>query len=252
VIFLADPDAQGRKRETPRIKHTFMAYFRMHEDMYMQNWEASTLIDLSLSGCFFFSSFPYQQGDVLDIKLQLPNSTKALTLVADVKRIQTRSANASLVGVGAQFRALDDDTKRVLEEAIAFILDGQAQTGSGGEENKRIAPRVNRNFITRFRPQTTDETQPWQFAALHNISSTGCLLSTDDPFNPGALLDIRIEFPGLESPMTFTGEVKRCLGRSGPRPSPYSVGVEFKTFEESKKEVFLQRLEFFVQKDSSR
>ena len=42
------PSSGADNPQGPNSIQTFMVYFRMHADMYMQNWEASTLIDLNI------------------------------------------------------------------------------------------------------------------------------------------------------------------------------------------------------------
>lgn len=241
------PPSDAHQPQEPHITHTFMVYFRMHEDMYMQNWEASTLVDLTTNGCFFFSTFPYQENDTIDIRLQLPGQEKPIFLIASVQRIEKKNDHPGMVGVTVQFRDPEDTLQRtILKEAVKSFLAAHPSAAQTPEITKRIAPRINRSFITRFRAHTPDAAESWQTATLQNISATGCLFSCQQYYAPDALLDILIEFPGIDGPIAFIATVKRCQGKTLLNTVVYSIGVEFREIDQVKKDMFLQRLSFLV------
>ena len=116
-------------------------------------------------------------------------------------------------------------------------------------QERRLWPRISWNFIIKFRQQKKPEAN-WEVSLIQNISKGGCYCFGRIPLELGEILDIEIQFPTLEDPMKFVGEVKRCERSRDKNLAIHGIGIQFTEMDEGKRDTFYQTLDFFLKKQS--
>ncbi|MDD5006169.1 MAG: PilZ domain-containing protein [Candidatus Omnitrophica bacterium] len=119
------------------------------------------------------------------------------------------------------------------------------------DESKWISlrrhPRISWGFIVKFRPQDKTSAE-WEASTIKDISEGGCFFYSSTKYQPGQILEIRVQFPSLTEPMQFTGEVKRCESSVEKKSNIYGIAVCFLGMDEQKKKEFTRTITFFLSK----
>ena len=116
---------------------------------------------------------------------------------------------------------------------------------------RRKHPRISWNFVTKFRPKGQEDAH-WEVPILENISEGGCFFYSSSPHAVGDMLEIEIQFPMLQEPMKFIGEVKRYKTDVHASQTRYGIGVQFLEMDEEKKKKFVETINFFLKKSAKR
>lgn len=113
------------------------------------------------------------------------------------------------------------------------------------QDDRRISPRISRNFIIKHRPHTSEDL-PWDICFVRNISLKGCYCSSDKPYEEGQILDIQIQLPAFKEPLQLGGEVKRCDFDKNKPAAICFIAVEFIQMDEQQKHILSETVAFFL------
>jgi hypothetical protein len=113
--------------------------------------------------------------------------------------------------------------------------------------NLRHHPRISWHFVVKFRLKDGQE-KNWQVSTVKDISEGGCFFYSNVAYQIGQVLEIRVQFPSIEVPMFFTGEVRRCELENVGQLSLYGVGVCFLGMDEEKRKYFIETITYFLKK----
>lgn len=117
------------KRLHPRIAWSFMVRFRRQKSEEQQGWVVSVINNISLGGCRFNSSIPFNPGEVLEIEVTLPLLTSPMKFIAEVKRcIPSDDVKVKIYDIGVQFMDMDQDKKDKFVETVTFFLKKHSKT----------------------------------------------------------------------------------------------------------------------------
>jgi hypothetical protein len=114
-------------------------------------------------------------------------------------------------------------------------------------EEKRQHPRVQWNFIMRFRIKDLDDIK-WEISNIEDISVGGCLFYSPLAFQLGQILDIQVQLPRVQEFMSFRGEVKRIRTQKVGAFEKHAIAISFSYLEEAHKQKFVDTIDFFVKK----
>ena len=113
-----DKDINWQERRAhPRIAWHFVVRFKSHQS---SRWDFSTLKDLSLGGCYFISSKPFELGEILDLEIKIPSLNTSLGFTAEVRRCQGEKMGVNAIGVS--FIQVDESQKKALQQTVDFFL----------------------------------------------------------------------------------------------------------------------------------
>ncbi|MFA5119294.1 MAG: PilZ domain-containing protein [Candidatus Omnitrophota bacterium] len=119
--------------------------------------------------------------------------------------------------------------------------------------DKRINPRITRNFVIRYRLSRTEQGTSWATSVIKNISQGGCCFATSAPFVIGQALELEVQLPSLTAPIKFFGEVKRCqYMESAQGITGYMVALRFQEIDPDQKKILIDTVDFFFRKQQSR
>jgi hypothetical protein len=112
------------RRAFPRISRRFIIRFRPKGQPEVLNWQVSVVKNISVGGCYFFSSVPYRVGQVLELGVQLPFSKEPIQLDGEVKRCEELSSakDWSTYGIAVQFLNLSPKEKEILDSTVKYFL----------------------------------------------------------------------------------------------------------------------------------
>lgn len=113
-----------KKRQHPRISWSFMIRYRLR-DQVSAVWNVSTVKNISLGGCCFFSDTAYKPGDILDIEVQFPMIMEAMKFIGEVKRCDERIEHKSSYGIGIQFKDMDATKQNQFLDTLGFFMNRQ-------------------------------------------------------------------------------------------------------------------------------
>ena len=92
----------------------------------------------------------------------------------------------------------------------------------------RRDPRVERRLMVRFRAATGSATS-WMMAPLRDLSSSGARFLSDQPFDPGAVLELQLVLPA--SPQAVPMQARVAWSKPGPL-NLVELGVLFEEVDE--------------------
>ncbi len=119
--------------------------------------------------------------------------------------------------------------------------------------DKRINPRIARNFVIRYRLSRTEQAANWSTSVIKNISQGGCCFPTGVPFVIGQVLELEVQLPALNAPIKFSGEVKRCQYTEAVHGiTAYMVALRFQEIDPGQKKILIDTVDFFVRKQHDR
>lgn len=72
------------------------------------------------------------------------------------------------------------------------------------------------------------------------------------PNETGRILDLDVRLPRLIEAMKFTGEVRRCEHNEEDRVNIYGIAVQFTNMDETKKDIFIKTITFFLKKQAAK
>jgi hypothetical protein len=111
------------RREFPRIIWHFVLRAKPHAQQEAGRWEVSAVQNISRGGCSFFSNFPYQPGDQLDIGIQFPSCPDLIRFVGEVRHCHPRVAGiASTYYLGVKFVEIDEAKRELFYQSLDFFL----------------------------------------------------------------------------------------------------------------------------------
>ena len=113
------------RRAYPRVKWRFVVKFRgiSSED---QNWEFSTLNNISLGGCSFSSSRVFKTGEVLELQIKFPVSRDFLAFRGEVKRCEEIKGECGY-RIAVSFLEVEEEKKELLSMTVEIARrKGQA------------------------------------------------------------------------------------------------------------------------------
>lgn len=116
------------KRIHPRIAWSFMVKFKAHKSESPDSWEVSTIKNISLGGCYFYSSVSYEIGEFLDIEVRFPAIIEPMKFIGEVKRCErSEDPKVNKYGIGIQFQGMDEEKKNSFIKTIGFFLQKQSK-----------------------------------------------------------------------------------------------------------------------------
>jgi len=116
----------NEKRQSPRIARNFIVKHRLHHDGNSIDWDACFIKNISLKGCYYSSSRPYNVGELLDLQIRLPTLPEPVLLFGKVKRCSCEVGKpVNLYGIAVEFTNLDEEQKKCLAETVSFFLPKQ-------------------------------------------------------------------------------------------------------------------------------
>ncbi|MFA6217589.1 MAG: PilZ domain-containing protein [Candidatus Omnitrophota bacterium] len=122
-----------------------------------------------------------------------------------------------------------------------------------GSSDKRVNPRITRNFVIRFRQSRTEHAANWETSVIKNISQGGCCFATSVSYLIGQVLELEVQLPSMNVPIKFLGEVRRCQYMEVVRDiTAYMVAVRFQEIDPAQKKILVDTVDFFVQKQKNR
>ena len=124
----------ARKRIHPRIAWSFMVRFRPHSEVPVRGgWYIAVIKNISVGGCYFYSSVPYESGQILDLEVQLPRLVDTMKFLGEVKRCErNEEEKVNIYGVAVQFTDMDQAKKEIFIKTITFFLKKQAYKPTKG------------------------------------------------------------------------------------------------------------------------
>lgn len=112
------------RRAFPRIPRRFIIRFRPKGQPEVLNWQVSVVKNISVGGCYFFSSVPYRVGQVLELGVQLPFSKEPIQPDGEVKRCEALSSSKdwNTYGIAVQFLNLSPKEREILDSTVKYFL----------------------------------------------------------------------------------------------------------------------------------
>ncbi|MFH0828242.1 MAG: PilZ domain-containing protein, partial [Candidatus Omnitrophota bacterium] len=97
----------NNKRVHPRIAWSFIVRFKACKSESRYSWEVATIKDISLGGCYFYSNFPYEKGELLDLEVRFPAIIEPMKFIGEVKRCErSEDPKVNKYGIGIQFQGM--------------------------------------------------------------------------------------------------------------------------------------------------
>lgn len=113
----------AEKRQKPRVMRGFVVKFRTQSTEGFSNWQVSTLQNISLGGCCFYSSAPYKIGEALEVLIQLPNLKDPMRFSGVIRRCEIgKGPQASQHLIGVEFTEMDGTKKTIFIQTLEFFL----------------------------------------------------------------------------------------------------------------------------------
>jgi len=119
----------AERRRHPRVSRSYTMRVK-ERDAQDPLWELPMMRNISVGGCYFHSTVNYQEGQCLEIEIQLPVLREPLRCTGLVRRIEPRREGMmDYVGVGLEFMDMQEDVKQKLKEVVDFTLARQQKEG---------------------------------------------------------------------------------------------------------------------------
>lgn len=118
-------------------------------------------------------------------------------------------------------------------------------------KEKRLFIRLTVYHLTKYKPLSgTRQISTPVLASLKNISAGGACLRTQEYLPISSLLELRINFPTFEHPLSCLAKVV-WIKKIG-RPGHYELGVQFQDLDVATRKAIDEGIKFVKQKLSQR
>ncbi len=116
------------KRKYKRIKRyersekPYMARFKIRSDkaqeMEAYDWNSVSLMNISAGGAAFFYNKDLEIDTLLDLKIDVSESTPTINCVGKIIRIDTHQSTSMLFGIAIKFTEIGEQAKAMIECAL--------------------------------------------------------------------------------------------------------------------------------------
>ena len=108
------------RRRFPRVGHPFLVRYRATTgDM---SWRLAPLRNLSADGVCFRGEHAFQMGEEFDLELILPTVTQPIRARARIVWLKLVNQPLNLREYGAQWSAIDAESRRLIGETVTSFL----------------------------------------------------------------------------------------------------------------------------------
>lgn len=184
-------------------------------------YELIQVNDISTGGMLFHSACSYEKNARLDISIKVPALTESICVPAQVVRCDDLVDGYQLGYVTAvRFVNVTFGIKSALEHTVNFFLGKKpAEKVMVGKKSPKLISkkrpmngRAKRAAIGLFfRYRHVNSTQIPALGYSINMSASGLLCQTENPYPVNEIVELEFKFPLLDNPVRFNARVARCV-----------------------------------------
>ena len=114
---------KDEKRGRERVAHHYILRARqITPTTHPDDWELSTVRNISKVGILFYSSHRYEAGAELEIRIKNPLFPKESTCWGSVIRCVPLKKMDNTYGVAVEIKRIEEETRQALNETIEFFI----------------------------------------------------------------------------------------------------------------------------------
>jgi hypothetical protein len=118
------------RRKLKRIEKPYRVRFKIRSDeaqeMGADDWDSVTLHDLSAGSAVFFYNKDLEIGTLLDLKIDVSESTPTINCVGKIIRID-KTQHTSMFRIAAEFTEIGEQEKEIITTTVEKSLENDYQ-----------------------------------------------------------------------------------------------------------------------------